>query len=328
MNRFFERIDPIDNIDLLSTAVCAEYELGSLFKTKVIEIGYEDFNAILSTDHGEYLMKVFRNERDDEEVLDCIQRTAVAGDNNVPTPKVYRNSNNEMLTVIKIGNSRFRLALIEYINGLDYFNLGTKPTTKELEKIVDIASGLSRIEFKPPFIFDAWAITSFCGEFEKKESLFDEAVLALIRPVYEEFKTFDYEALPKSYVHGDMMSTNLMRDNNGKVWLIDFSVSNYTARLNEIAVICDDVAMLVGDEEASIKRINLVFELWCEKVGATEFEINTFPLLFRVANAINVMNSTYEKINQNPSDETEMHLRAGIFGLSLDKKLSFSSQKF
>lgn len=326
MNRFYERIDTIDNIDTLSNAVCEEYNLGNFFNTTVIEIGYEDFNAIISTESGKYLMKVFRNSRDDEELLDCIQRTAIAGDNNLPTPKVYRNSKNEMLTVINVNNSRFRLALIDYINGLDYFNLKIKPSIEELGKIVEIASKLSKIDFKPPFIYDTWAIPSFCEEYEKKEHLLGEEEKTLVRPVYDEFKSFDYNSLPKAFVHGDMMSTNLMRDNNYKIWLIDFSVSNYTARLNEITVICDDVAMIVGNEEESLKRIKYVFDLWCEKVNATEFEINSFPLLFRVANAINVMNSTYEKITGNTSDETEMHLNVGKFGLSLNDELVKSSK--
>lgn len=170
MNRFFERIDKIDDINILSAQVCKEYRLGNLIETKVIEIGYEDFNAVIETETGKYLMKVFRNSRDDEEVKDCVHRTSIANLNNVPTPKVYDNSQGSNLSVINIGNSRFRLALIEYINGQNFFDLGQKPTDTELDKIVDIASKLSKVDYKPPFIYDTWAITSFCEEFEKKIS--------------------------------------------------------------------------------------------------------------------------------------------------------------
>lgn len=131
------------------------------------------------------------------------------------------------------------------------------------------------------------------------------------------FKNFDYDKFPKAYVHGDMMSTNLMRDIDGKIWLIDFSVSNYTERLNEITVICDDVALITGDKTESERRIKHSFELWCNKVGATDTEKDSFKMLFDVANAINVMNSSYEKYTGNTSEETEMHLKAGLFGLTL-----------
>lgn len=320
MERFFNRIDPIDNIDELSSLVCSEYNLGNLISTKVIEIGYEDFNAVIDTDTGKYLMKVFRNLRDDEEVRNCIVRTDIAGLSNVPTPKVYHNLQNELFSVLNINDSRFRVSVIEYINGQNFFDLGKKPTDKELKEIVDIASRLSKIDYHPPFIYDTWAITSFVEEFEKKEKYLSKEEIELVRPVYERFKRFDYQMLPKAYVHGDMMSTNLMKDNKDKIWLIDFSVSNYTARLNEIIVICDDVALITGDKKESERRIKMAFELWCDKVNATPFEKDSFKMLFDVANAINVMNATYEKYTGNTSEETEMHLNTGLFGLTLFNK--------
>lgn len=316
-NRYYIRIDFIEDINILSEKVCMQYGFGKLNDTEVIEIGYEDFNAIISTVKGKFFMKVFSNSRTDEEALDCINRTNIAGINNVQTPKVYKNMDGDILSIINIGDSRFRVSVIEYINGKNYFDLHEKPNLVELEEIVNIASNLSKIDYKPTFIYDTWAITSFCKEYEEKRVLFDKEIKDILDPIYKEFKNFDYNLLPKSFIHGDMLSTNLMKDINNKIWLIDFSVSNYTARINEIIVICDDIALIENDENASRERINHVFNLWCQKVNATEFEKDSFKLLFKVQNAINIMNSTYEQINGNNSDETIMHFNVGIFGLHL-----------
>jgi hypothetical protein len=108
-----------------------------------------------------------------------------------------------------------------------------------------------------------------------------------------------------------------MLDKNGEIWVIDFSVSNYTARINEIAVICDDVALLVGDKKESEKRVKAAFYRWCEKVNATDFEKESFQLIYDVANAINVLLPIYEIKTGNDTEETQMHLEAGLFGLSL-----------
>lgn len=317
MNRFYSRVDKLDDVNELADKVCLEYNLGKRINTKVIEVGYEDFNTKLETDKGKYIMKSFRNSRSDKEAIDCIERTNIAGQNNVQTPKIYKNLKNEILTIIKIKESRFRVSVIEYINGKNFFDLKEKPNNLELDQIVDIASNLSNIDYKPTFTYDTWAITSFCNEYEKKRELFNEQIKAIIDPIYKEFKNFDYDLLPKAFVHGDIMSTNLLKDINNKIWLIDFSVSNYTARINEIIVICDDLALIMGNKEESIKRIKYVFEKWCMKVNATEFEKDSFDLLFRVANAINIMNSTYEQLNGNDSEETKMHFDVGIFGLDL-----------
>lgn len=141
----------------------------------------------------------------------------------------------------------------------------------------------------------------------------------MIKPIYEKFKDFDYEKLPKSFVHGDMLSTNLMVDKNEDIWVIDFSVANYTARLNEIVVICNDLALIYGNKEESEKRIMLAFEQWCKEVNANQFEKDSFFILFDVANAIKILNPFYEIATGNDSKENKMHLNTGAFGLSLFK---------
>ncbi len=318
-DRYYNRIDTIEDINILSKLVCEEYELGVFKDTYVIEIGYEDFNAVITTSIGKFLMKVFRNSRTDKEVEECINRSYIAFENNVKTPKIYKNSKNELISIIEYLNSRFRLCVIEYIDGNNFFELNKKPTLEELRKIVDIASNLNKIDYRPNFIYDTWAITSFCNEFEKKKEYLEEKYLNIIEPIYNKFKEFDYDRLPKAFVHGDMMSTNLMLDTNDDIWVIDFSVSNYTARLNEIVVICDDIAVVPGEKEESERRIMIAFDEWCKKVNATQFEKESFKMLFDVANAINVLNPLYEIATGNDSEETKMHLNAGIFALSLFK---------
>lgn len=315
--RYYSRIDDIKDINILSDLVCKEYKLGALIDTYVIEVGYEDFNSIITTTTGKYLMKVFRNSRTDKEVVECINRSYTASQNNVKTPKIYKNSKGEIVSIIKHEKSKFRVSVIQYIDGENFFFLKRQPTFDELMKIVDIGSNMNKIEYKPNFIYDTWAITSFCKEFENKKNYLDKKYLDIVEPIYKKFKNFDYDKLPKAFVHGDMMSTNLMLDKKGEIWVIDFSVSNYTARINEIAVICDDVALLVNDKKESERRVKAAFDRWCEKVNATDFEKESFQLIYDVANAINVLLPIYEIKTGNDTEETQMHLEAGLFGLSL-----------
>ncbi len=315
--RYYERIDDIEDINILSDLVCKEYNLGNIKDTSVIEIGYEDFNAIINTSTGKYLMKVFCNSRSDEEVLECIERAYISYKNNVNTPKVFENNNGEIVTIINYMNSRFRVSVIEFIDGSNFLDLGRPATMEELMKIVDIGYNLSKVDYKPNFIYDSWAITSFCNEFDKKRKYLDDKYLSILEPVYNKLKAFDYDKLPKAFVHGDMFSTNLMLDKNNNIWVIDFSVSNYTARLNEIVVVCAEVALIPNNKEESEKRIKYAFDEWCKKVNATDYEKESFKLLLDVVGAIKVMNASYELAMGNDSDETKMHLNVGMFVLSL-----------
>ena len=317
-NRYFDRIDYIENIDILSEMVCKEYKLGNFKDTKIIEIGYEDFNAIITSSTGKYFMKVFNNSRNDDEVKDVIERAYIARKSGIKSPKVYENPNGEIITTLEYKNSKFRIALMEYINGNSFFELNKKATDEDLIKITDLASTFGNIEYKPKFIYDSWAISSFIKEYEKKKQYLSKEHLAYIEPIYDRFKKFNYELLPKSFTHGDIILTNIMVDKNNEYWVVDYSVSNYTARLNEIVVASGDFAIIENKKIESEKRVKLMFERWAKNVKATDFERSSFELLFRVQNSMYILNPSYEIAMGNNSEENKTYLELGKFGFELE----------
>lgn len=319
LQMYFSRIDDIKNncFNILAKLICEMYRLGKFHNSDIIPIGYEDFNAIISTSTGKYLVKVFNNKRTDDNAYQCVERTKQANENGLPVPRVFPNAQGDFLSYIYIESSRFRLAVIEYVDGINFHQLGIKPTNDELISLVEMACSLSEIKYAPPFIDDEWSIENFLREFRLKRPRLTKQQISLINPIYDSFAKFKFDALPKTFVHGDITSTNVLRDNTGKLWLIDFSVSNYMARIIEILIICDDLALIVGEEEKSKQRVRLCFDLWCQKVNATIFEREAFPLLFAVANAINVMNTEIERQEGMDSEENIMNMRQGLWGLSL-----------
>lgn len=319
LQMYFSRIDAIKNncFNILAKLVCEVYRLGTFQNSEIITIGYEDFNAIISTSTGKYLVKVFNNKRTDDNAYQCIERTKQASENGLPVPRVFPNSQGDFLSYMYIGSSRFRLAVIEYVDGVNFHQLGVKPTNDELISLVEIACSLSKIKYAPPFIDDEWSIINFLREFRIKRPRLTKQQISLIDPIYDSFAKFKFDVLPKSFVHGDITSTNILKDKMRKLWLIDFSVSNYMARIIEVLIICDDLALVVGEKEKSRERVRLCFDLWCRKVGATTFEREAFPLLFAVANAINVMNTEIERQEGVDSEENMMNMRQGLWGLSL-----------
>jgi len=318
---FLDRISPFADIKVLLEEVLNVYQKPKLKDYKVLEIGYEDFNIIVKTEKNNYFLKILHNSRDNEEVNSIVERIITAVKFKVPTPLIYINPKTKNYwTTVTIGQSNFRLCLMQYIDGHDFFSFQKKPSNQELIKIAQIAAKVNQINYQPKFVYDTWAITSFLQEFKKKEKYLKGKDLGIVSKVYNEFINFNYDALPKSFVHGDIMSTNIIKDQKNNLWLIDFSVSNYMARLIEIIVACGDLALIVGNKNESLNRIKLVFENWVKLVNATEFEIKSFEMLYKVANAINIMNTNFEIATGNTSAETMMHLEAGRFGMSLIKE--------
>ena|GEM_PF-6905990 len=177
--------------------------------------------------------------------------------------------------VITPFNNTLTLIVMDYIRGKNYLSLGQKPSLKELESVVDMAVELSCVNYKPSYeVFDEWSILNFAGEYTRKRHLLNNTNREYVDKAYKRFERVNsiINTLPKTFVHGDITSTNLIRDVNNVNWLIDFSVSNIMPRIIEIVVICGDLAVIIGEEHESLP---MNFLLWGRNFSVNETSL--FP---------------------------------------------------
>ncbi len=129
MNSFEERINLKFPLEFLSKEICSAYNLGDFVSNKLIKIGYEDYNYILTTKKGKYVVKVFSNLRTDKDCQNLAGRCSIPSQHGVSCPKIYE-INGKTLFVTTINNVKFRLLVMDFINGKDYFTLDELPKGK------------------------------------------------------------------------------------------------------------------------------------------------------------------------------------------------------
>ena len=76
------------------------------------------------------------------------------------------------------------------------------------------------------FIYDKWTITNFVNEYEQKGKYLDNKYNEIFKSLAHKIADVKFEKLPTSFVHGDIISSNVMKDKSNKLWIIDFAVSN------------------------------------------------------------------------------------------------------
>ena len=121
---------------------------------------------------------------------------------------------------------------------------------------------------------DEWAITNFLKEFKKKKGTLSKEDLELIEPLVKKFKDMKIEELPHCFVHGDIIVTNVMKDSNDKLWIIDFSVSNYYPRIQELAVLACNLFFDEDNKEESDKNMKIALEEYQKKIQILKNQIN------------------------------------------------------
>ncbi|MFH1977863.1 MAG: phosphotransferase [Candidatus Aenigmatarchaeota archaeon] len=315
MKQFYTRIGYEGELSDISKAICKDFNLGEFKSDKLIELGYEDFNFIIETTKGKYFIKTFSNFRKDEDCRRYVDVMLKVIENDISFPKLYK-SDQGYLHITDVHSTRIRLVVMRFIDGKDYFNLKTKPAEEEIRELARQAALTNSMTINPEFVYDSWAITSILKEYEKKGDFLSSEDKQTIEPLIEEFKNMNIEELPHCFVHGDFIATNVMKDKNNKIWIIDFAVSNYYPRIQELSVMACNILFDEKSKEKSQANLNTALDEYQKSIELTPRELEVLPTYIKLAHAMHVIRANYEKVGEGDNtEENEYWLNQGRTGL-------------
>jgi len=209
-----------------------------------------------------------------------------------------------------------RLCVMQYIDGKNFYELQTIPTTEEKRFIIKQAALINKINIKPSFVYDRWAITSFLKEYNKKSEYFNKNDKKLIEPIIETYNSLSIDDLPHCFVHGDITKTNTMKSANGDIYILDFAVANYYPRIQELAVILCDLFFHPKNPNEFPKNYELALNEYQNYIPLTDDELKKLPNYVKLAHSMHILLANYEKVaNKNSSSENEYFLGIGRVGL-------------
>ena len=328
MNEFEKRINLNFPLEILSQEICKQYNLGDFVDNQLIKIGYEDYNYILTTSKGKFVVKVFSNLRTDKDCQNLADRGSIPHKHGFSCPKIYETSQGNLFATT-VNGVKFRLLVMDYIDGKDFFTLDELPSEEELKIIAQETAKLNLIDYRPEFIYDKWAIVNFEKEYLKNKKYLSGKYKTLIEQVYNEFKTIDFSRLKYGFVHGDIIETNILRDSKNKLWFIDFSVSNYLPRIVDLAVPICDLCLDLDNIEISKQRTQTFLAEYEKVYPLTNYEIEALKIFLKCHQAITIIQTTKEKVeDKNLSEENLKFLNKAKKGLDLMLKNNFIESNF
>jgi len=319
-NIFQTRINYTGEIKSFLIEVCLAYNLGNYKLHKIITVGYEDLNIILTTSLGRYLIKALASFRDKDNRLryaEIIQEVNNAG---IAHPKLYK-SNQGILHTVLLDHEAVHLFVMEFIDGISFYELGTKPSKEEIKFLSRQAARISKINLKPKYVYDEWAITNFANEYNKVKKYISNQDIELIEPLAQEFSKLDINSLPHCFVHGDIIDTNVIKDHKNNLWILDFSVSNLYPRIQELAVISCSLLFDPAQKDRFIDNYLFALNEYQSEISLTQIEINTLPLFVKVAHAMHIIGATKTRIASKDSAENQYWMNFSRDGLSFVSKI-------
>ena len=315
MSGFQERIDYEGSISVLLNKVCKDYGFSDYISHQVIPMGYEDFNIALKTKEEKYFVKIFasfRNEKNIKRYVSIIERVVEAG---ILHPKLYKASG-RYLYEITIDGSAIRLVVMNYIKGQSFYETKGKLSNDEAKIIVQQAALINRIALKPALTYDSWSVVNFLKEYKKAKQYLSKEDDKLIAPVMEKFASVDLEKLPHTFVHGDIIKTNILKDISGRLFITDFSVANYYPRIQELAVILCNLLFDEENSHHSKEYYELAISEYQKQITLTSEELELLPLYIKAGHAMHVIGGTNHKSKKgNAPEENEYWINLGLTGL-------------
>jgi len=294
-------------IDRLADA----YDIGKPTNFSVIGVGYEDCNVVIQTPDGKYVAKIFSKDRSQEAITrysTIMEKTVEAGVNH---PPLIKTSDGEVVYADSQANG-ISMVLMKFIEGQTFLELNRAPDTEEQQAVIEQATRVNRIDYHPPYLFDSWAIPNIKAMFEKVKQFIQPDDLKLVEQAMARFAEIPVEDLPHCFVHGDFTKANVLKDKEGKIYILDFSVANWYPRIQELAVI---TANLLHEETDSVSlrdKAELVANQY-DKLNPLTAEEKQYLYPYAVAGvAMEFMGAHQEKyINGNDTEETDYWLNLG-----------------
>ena len=235
-------------------------------------------------------------------------------------PKLFKHGQSYLYS-----NFGVRLCVMEYVDGKNLLQSKVKISRKEKSFIIRQSGIINKQKIKPEYIYDSWAISNFLKEYKKKRKYLTSEYKNIIDDVVKKFKKVDHAKLPQAFVHGDIITTNVIRNVKGNLYIIDFAVSNYYPRIQELAVLFCDILFDKDNLENFVKDYNWAIKEYQKEIDLTNKELMALPLYVVVAHAMHVINTVYEESKSKYNSIENIHWeKLGKIGLKYTHKLWFN----
>lgn len=309
METLFKRIGKEIDIKKLSNQICKTYQLGEYQKYELIFVGIDDLSYYLDTTKGRYVVKIINHEKTKEEIEGFIRKNLVILKNGIKAPKILSNGKENLFTC-NIDGVTINLIVMECIEGSDLYSLNEEIARADIDKLINVLIPLHRIKEKVNNKeYDEYCFMQIKKDYQKTKSLLPNDIKQKVEEAIEVFNKIELDQLPKCFIHGDLISTNIMKDKKNDLWLIDFYQSGNGIRLLDIVKILNSVIDNYQYKDKTEELEQYFLEQYGKRIPLTNYELEVLPILRKIDVVTGIMLETYDAIKDGNSEENEFWLK-------------------
>jgi len=318
------RIDSRIDKQKLINVFAKEFGLGKVYSFRQIHEGFEDYNVKLKTAKNTYLVKFFSQYKSFRHIKDNVNGLVAFHKSGVKVPKIYKSKKGKFIYYYEDNDAMVLGCVMEFFQGKSFYKCKKEPSKKEIKSIIKEIYKVNITKFKPKGIYDVWVLQNLVSEFDKKSQFLTKHDYRKILPIVKKAKELKYSGLTKGVIHNDIQRSNVLKDKNGNIRIIDFSVMEYNAISIElatfIALFC--INPMIYQAKAVKYRIKFVLEEYQKYRRLNKQDILIIPDFIKATYAANCLAGSFELSGKgNNTEETKYWIRIGSRGIDLMNKL-------
>lgn len=308
MEKIFERIGKEIDIEALSKKICRDYKLGEYKNYELILVGIDDLSYFLDTTKGKYIVKIINYEKTDKDISEFVKKINVVTKNHIKAPKLIEH-NKKYLYECDTNGIPIKLVVMEYIDGKDLYSIDKQITKQDIDKLIGILILLHKIEEKiENKEYDEYCFMKIKEDYQKTKNILPNSIKTQVEEMIKEFDKIELDKLPRCFIHGDLISSNIMKDKDDDLWLIDFYQSGTGVRILDIVKVLNSVIDNYKYKE-SIEELEQYFiEEYNKKMPLTLYELEVLPTLRKIDVCTGIMMETFDAIEGRDNQENQYWL--------------------
>ena len=301
---FDERIDYQGDLEPVLKSACKAFGVGNLINFKLIEKGVEDFNVGVETTTGKYVCKIFNKTRTKSDINRLISVYEKVSCADVGFPRLCKKNDGSLL----FENNKLSMVFTNFIDGKTYFDTKSTPKGKDLVDIVRMASKINKIKFDNlSYLDDPWGIPNIKKHYQEiGKFITDKYALDFICKSIKLYEAIPINKLPHAFVHGDIITSNVIKGVDGKCYIIDYSAANLAPRIQELAVMTTN---LISGNGCSLEdNAKTIFNTYNKFTKLTDIEQEYYLSYCLAETAVIYMAAFREKLVNGLSQEVKYWL--------------------
>lgn len=312
-------------IQELVAKISSFYDIRNYSFFRQMDNGYDDLNIQIVVGEEKYLAKIFSSDKSDAQCQLYIHAIRKSLDRGVNHPKLHKY-NFQNFCEIKINDSadKLRVCLMDFVEGDNLLKSGITLKADDYQSLVDQISLMHGIELRGTISEGPWSITNFEHIYNDKKHVLSDNERKTFSKVLLMFSKIKIDLLPRKFIHGDLVKTNIIKSSADNPYIIDFSAAGYYPRIQELAVLLTNVFFDENSIENSKHMYQSLLSKYEQHSKLTDYELKVLPLFVMAAHCINVICPVYEKvINSNLTFENEYWMNLGRKGIEMKDELYF-----